>query len=199
MADTSTMKFKMDGLTKLLRSLKSDKDKFVRVGIIGSKAHAAHPSKTGGSAKTNAEIGTFHEFGGKGGKHPPRRSFLAEPLTMKMDLSKDKEIKKSAFKNLFKKDTGASNSEDDTFLMELGAKAVQIIEGAFLTAGYGTWKPLSKATWAGWERKEGIKGWQDAKSIATFRKGLRKSLDRTPLVDTGKLKGSISFKIMKKK
>lgn len=179
----------MDNLTKLMRSLKDDKDKVIRVGIIGNTAHTNHGN---GSSLTNAEIGTFHEFGGKGGKHPPRRSFLSEPLSMKLDVSKDKNLKKSAFKNLFKK------GKTDTFLAELGTKAVQIIEGAFLTAGYGTWKPLSKATWAGWERKQGISGWQTARSIATFRKGLRKSLDRTPLIVTGKLKGSISFKIKKK-
>lgn len=180
------IKFEMDNLTKLARSLKGDQDKVIRVGIIGGKAHASH------GKLTNAEIGTFHEFGGKGGKRPPRRSFLAEPLSMKLDVSKDKGLKKSAFKNLFKK------GKTDTFLAELGAKAVQIIEGAFLTAGYGTWKPLAAGTWASWERKAGIAGWRTARSIATFRKGLRKSLDRTPLIDTGKLKGSISFKIKKK-
>lgn len=187
-------KFNMDNLTKLARSLKGDQDKVIRVGIIGSKAHAAHGKTKGGksSSLTNAEIGTFHEFGGKGGKHPPRRSFLEDSLKMKLDLSKDKNLKKSAFKNLFK------NGKADTFLAELGARAVQIIENGFLTAGYGRWKPLSKATWASWESKAGISGWRTAKSIATFRKGLRKSLDRTPLIDTGKLKGSISFKIKKK-
>lgn len=182
------VKFEMDNLTKLMRSLKGDQDKVIRVGIIGNKAHSNHGK---GSSLTNAEIGTFHEFGGKG-NHPPRRSFLAEPLTMKLDISKDKGLKKSAFKNLFKK------GKADTFLAELGAKAVQIVEGAFLTAGYGTWKPLAAGTWASWERKAGISGWRTARNIATFRKGLRKSLDITPLIDTGKLKGSISFKIKKK-
>lgn len=180
------VKFEMDNLTKLLRSLKQDDNKIIRVGIIGSKAKSDH------GGLTNAELGTFHEFGGKGGKRPPRRSFLAEPLSMKLNISKDKGLKKSAFKNLFKK------NKADTFLADLGAKAVQIVEGAFLTAGYGTWKPLAAATWASWEKKKGIKGWQTG-NIARFRKGLRMSLDRTPLIDTGKLKGSISFKVIKKK
>lgn len=180
------IKFKTDNLTKLLRSLKGDDNKVVRVGIIGSKAQTSH-----GKNLTNAQLGTFHEFGGKN-DHPPRRSFLEDSLKLKLDLKEDKGLKKSAFKNVFQK------GKTDTFLTELGARSVQIIENGFLTAGYGRWKPLSKSTWSQWERKAGISGWRTARSIATFRKGLKKSLDRTPLIDTGKLKGSISFKIVKK-
>lgn len=188
MGDNSKVKADMSGLEALLKALKDDK--VVRIGIIGSRAHTEHKG-----GLTNAELGTIHEFGGSDGKHPPRRSFLEEPLKQKLNFNNEdmKAMRKSAWKNIFVK------KDPEAFLMQLGAKAMSIIEGAFLTYGYGQWKPLAASTWAAWEKKQGITGWRTARSIATFRKGLNKSLDRQPLVDTGKLKGSISFKVIKKK
>lgn len=188
MADKGSIKFDTSGLDDLLKSLKTDK--VVRIGIIGSKAHAAHKG-----GMTNAELGAIHEFGSSDNAHPPRRSFLEEPLKSKLNMKNEdmQGLKKSLWKNVFQK------HKPELFLAELGAKAMSIIEGAFLTYGYGTWKPLAATTWAAWEKKQGISGWRTARSIATFRKGLNKSLDRQPLVDTGKLKGSISFKVIKKK
>lgn len=184
----ANIKYNTDGLESLITRLKTDK--VVRVGIIGTKAKS---QRKGGM--TNAEIGTIHEFGSEDGKHPPQRSFLAEPLAEKLNFNQEsmKGMRKSLWKNVI------LGNKSDVFLAELGAKALSIIEGAFLTYGYGKWKPLAASTWSSWERKESITGWRTAKSIATFRKGLNKSLDRLPLVDTGKLKGSISFKLIRKK
>ncbi len=121
----------LGGLEKLSRNLK--KKYTLRVGIIGDKAKTVHDST---SSLTNADLGTIHEQPDRDGKKIPRRSFLEEPLREKLgeEISKNK---KSIFKQIFK------NNDTEQFLNELGAKALDIINGAFETQGYGAWKSLT--------------------------------------------------------
>lgn len=187
--DNVKLEFKADELERLIKRLKSDK--VLRIGIIGSKAHSVHS----GSSLTNAEIGTIHEFGSDDGKHPPRRSFLLDPLTEKLNFKNQdmKAIKSIAWKSIFK------TYKPDKFLLSLGAKAMSIIEGAFLTAGYGNWKPLAPSSMKAFRRQHGIpEDWMQVKSDKKWAKWSDMQDERTPLVDTGKLKGSISFKLIKK-
>lgn len=117
-------------LNKLMRSLK--KDVRVRVGILGSKAKAQH----GDSSLTNAEIGTFHEFGTS---KMPQRSFLMMPLQEKLS-DQVVEMKKEAFKDFFQK------NKPEVFFNYLGALAVHIVHNAFDSNGFGQWKELTAAT-----------------------------------------------------
>lgn len=202
MASNKTeIKFNTKKLDSLLTYLKSLDDYYVKVGIIGSKAKAQHKN----TELTNAELGAIHEFG-KG--YQPQRSFLEIPLKMKFNKDEQafKEIKKKAFMLLFKK----RNPKE--FFTMLGSKALDIVNGAFETNGYNTWTSWSEA----YEKrrkidiskskrrelnksyydKYGQKGFFSLKDVQNMWvnrvSGLRLNL-------TGQLKGSIAFKVMKKK
>lgn len=184
MANETKVKANIDELNKLMKFLKEPYK--VRVGILGSKAETQHDSKSG---LTNVEIGTFHEFGTS---KMPQRSFLMMPLQEKLGEEILK-LKKFIFKQFFVKKAPIE------FYKYLGSKSLQIIEDAFNTNGFGQWKALASSSRSAWERKAGISGWRTAKSIASFRKGLNKSLSRQILTDTGKLRRSITFKIIRNK
>lgn len=187
MANASNVKGNLDGLNELTRMLKEDYT--LKVGIIGSKAREAHKE----SDKTNAEIGTFHEFGTE---KMPQRSFLWMPLCFKLNFDKNpdmQEFKKILWRQFFIKKSPLE------FYQALAEKAMATITASFLTNGFGFWKPLADSTRKRFESKMGIAGWENAKRISSFRKGLRISLDRNILVDTGQMKNSISFKISKRR
>lgn len=182
MVEETRVNANIDGLNNLMRMLKNDYR--IRVGILGAKAAAQHDSK---SRLTNAEIGAFHEFGTS---RMPQRSFLMMPLEEKLSEEIPK-LKKYIFKQFFDKKAPRK------FFEYLGSKSLDIIEEAFNTNGFGQWKSLTASTTAAWERSKKIRGWQNAKRITTFRKGLRLSLGRQILTNTGKLRRSIRFKIIK--
>lgn len=181
-------------------------DKFVRIGIIGSKAEQQHDSDSG---KTNAEIGGYHEFGGtsKNGKEqPPQRSFLWMPLTEQLKFTEPqmKDLKKVMWKQFFVK------KSPDKFWQTLLTKALEVIEEAFDTEGYGQWKPLAYKTHKLVDKKKGIK--EGSKKHDNYWLGTIKWTDlgdgiedyeyiqgRQVLTDTGKLRHSIGGKIMKRK
>ena len=156
------IKFDDKNLNDILRMLK--KDYRVRIGILGNKATARHDSKSG---LTNVETGTFHEFGTS---KMPQRSFLWMPLKEKL-RDEIKDMKKVVFKQLYVK------KAPDEFFKTLMSKALDIVEEAFNTNGYGQWKSLTAATK---RRKE------------------RLNLSPNTLVETGKLRNSITGKIIKK-
>lgn len=172
----------IDGLYELIKSLKKN-DYKVRIGIIGSKAEAQHDNKSG---LTNADIGSFHELGLG---NNPERSFLLMPLVEKLPEEIAK-MKKEIFNAIFRKQSPRK------FYAQLGAKALDIIENAFNTNGFGQWTPLTARTTAAWEKKKGVANWRTG-TIAQFRKGLRIAGGRQILTDTGKLRHSISFKVIK--
>ena len=161
-------------LEKLLKSLKTNY--FLRVGILGTKAKNEHDKD---SSLTNAEIGTFHEFGTS---KMPRRSFLEDSLKFKLDFNTNdlKPLKKLAFNTFF------IQRKPQKFFTVLGAKCLEIIEEGFATNGFGKWAPLSEAY-----RQRKIKK----------AKGKEKKFAAAIniLTDTGKLRRSISFKVMKNK
>lgn len=160
-------------LEKLVKSLKSDY--FLRVGILGTKSKSVHDKD---SSLTNAEIGSYHEFGLG---NNPRRSFLEDSLKFKLDFSTNdlKPFKKLAFKAFF------INRKPQQFFYALGAKCLEAIEEGFATNGFGMWQPLSEAY-----RQRKIKAAKGKEKKAAARINI--------LTDTGKLRHSISFKVMKK-
>lgn len=169
----------IDGLERLSKMLKESYT--VKVGIIGSKAITQHEGNI-----TNAELGAFHEFGTS---RMPQRSFLMMPLTEKLSEEIPK-MKKIIWKQFFVKNSVRQ------FYQDLGVKAIKIIEDAFNTNGFGQWKPLTASTIGAFEKSKGIKGWQTG-TVAQFRKGLRIAGGRQILTDSGKLRRSISFKVIK--
>lgn len=196
MADNG-VKYDTEHLDNLIRSLKQEY--FLRVGILGSKAKGSHDKESG---KTNAEIGTFHEFGTK---KMPRRSFLEDSLKFKLKFNEEqmKKIKKSLFKNMFQK----TKPNIQIFLQDLGAKCLEIIEEGFATNGFGKWKPLIFNTFK--ERSE--KAYKNYNRIEKAMLSGKQEFDKNTLedyiqqihnpnilTDTGKLRHSISFKVQKR-
>ena len=164
---------------KLMKMLKTDYT--VRIGIIGSSAEKTHDEESG---KTNAEIGTFHEFGSRDGKHPPKRSFLAMPINTKLNFNQEemKDMRKFLFKQLFIKKAPMD------FYKALMSKALEIVNNAFATGGFGEWKPLASRTYA-------------RRSAKLPKRVTKRSLtywfNHPILTDTGQLRRSISGKIIK--
>lgn len=185
----ANVKGNLDGLNKLIKMLKDDYT--LRVGILGSRARSQHGSN---SSITNAELGAVHEFGAtinvtdkmrgwfyhhgvqksNNAIEIPARSFLWMPLTEKLNFNNPKMqgLKKVIWKQLFVK------KAPEEFYRTLGAMALDAIGWAFQTNGGGMWKPLSGFTEKQFSRRR--------------KKGLPQIL-----TDTGKLRRSMSFKILK--
>lgn len=125
----------LDGLEKLLKSLKSDY--VVRVGILGKDGKGKHDKKSG---LTNAELGAIHEFGAPA-KNIPQRSFLQMPLELKLNFKDgaNKNLKKLAWKCIFERQNQIQ------FFTYLGKIAEDIIREAFATNGFGNWQRWSKS------------------------------------------------------
>mgnify|MGYP000067509143 CR=1 FL=1 len=116
------------GLDKLEKNLKSQK--VAKVGIFGNKN--ARDDDT-----TNVKVGMKHEFGSFS-EGLPRRSFLKDPLALKR-----KEFLKRARKII---DKDISDSVDsDQILEKIGVLGETIVQEAFETGGFGTWKPISRS------------------------------------------------------
>jgi len=116
------------GLDKLEKNLKSQK--LAMVGIFGNKN--ARDDDT-----TNVKVGMKHEFGSFS-EGLPRRSFLKDPLALKR-----KEFLKRARKII---DKDISDSVDsDQILEKIGVLGETIVQEAFETGGFGTWKPISRS------------------------------------------------------
>lgn len=176
MAKDDRVKSDTKGMDDLIKML-TEQNLTLRVGILGSKAKGEHDGESG---LTNAEIGTFHEFGTV---KMPRRSFLEDSLKLKLKFNTEemKEIKKKVWNNIFVK------NEPKKFFEDLGAKCLDIIEEAFATNGFGNWKPLSETT--------------QNKRLGKIKRRSQKEYNywaKHPiLTDTGKLRRSISFKVLK--
>ena len=201
MAKQNGIKFNLDGMDELIKSLNDGY--FIRVGIIGSKATATHDQKSG---KTTAQIGSYHEFGSEKVKgHPPRRSFLEDSLKFKIDFNTQQmqAIKKDMFKYVFEE------KNPKKFLASLGAECLRAIKEAFETNGFGKWKPLASLKTVEKRYEKSIKGYERVRRAMErgkmeYNKGLldkylEEALNPQILTDTGKLRKSISFKIMKRK
>lgn len=201
MADNG-VKYDSSNLEQIIKALNDQM--ILRVGIIGSKGKGQH----GEDDLTNAELGTFHEFGTK---KMPRRSFLEDSLKFKLSFKGEqgKELRKAFFKSFFAK------KSPKEFLQNLGAECIRIIEEAFATNGFGMWKPLASSTERIIAKKHKVLTMDQAKNatMGKYRKAYKfwyGSLTenengeigitggRNILTETGKLRRSISFKIIKK-
>lgn len=157
---------------ELLKKINDYKKLEVAVGLPRGKRLKKY--KTG---KTVLDIGLVHEYGSIS-RNIPQRSFLRTPF-----LVKDKEIKKEITRqaiNVFDKIETVKSG-----LSKIGIFATGISQMAFTSRGYGNWKPLSKKTIM-------IK-----KKNASKRRGksLKTMESSTELIDTGRLRSSITYAV----
>jgi hypothetical protein len=158
-------------LDKFVKDLSAQcKDYSVHIGIFGNKAQR----KKG--EVTNPELGAIHEFGLG---HAPMRSFLRMPLELKSDEIMATVKSSDSWHNL-------QHGKPLPVLRDLGLACEAIIETAFDTRGYGTWRPNLTAT-------------VDAKTRRLSKAQRRKlgGYSNSPLIDTGQLRHSVTSKVVK--
>ncbi len=132
----------------------------VLVGIFGNKA-----SRNGDDVLTNPEVGAIHEFGSHE-LNVPARSFLKMPLIREGKRILTEAVNKG-LPALLKGNTLQA-------LRLFGIACENAIQRAFVTSGWGSWKPLKDPT----------------------RHGKNKNGDAKPLIDTGQLRRSITSKVV---
>ena len=128
---------------KALERLLKQQDITVKVGILGDAgARDGEGEATldkGNDAIDNAGVGLIHEFGTE---NTPERSWLRMPLTERFNSNletagafdkktMDKIIREKSFLSMAKK---------------MGLVAVETIQEAFDTGGFGKWKPSDMST-----------------------------------------------------
>lgn len=172
----SSMKFSNKNLDEIIKAVR--KKIILRIGIMGDAAQAEHE----GDGLTNAQLGAIHEQPDNDGKKIPKRSFLLEPLQEKLNLTTDenKYLRKELFKRYF------DDKAPEKFYKALGTKALQIVDQAFMTNGFGRWTPLSQAYL---KRK--------INSVKSKKKREEYAKNNKILVRSGTLRRSISMKIIK--
>jgi hypothetical protein len=169
----SVIKYSDEGLKNLNKFFSSRK--FIRVGILAGEKNERDSDDASGM--NNASIGAVHEFGSMTGGfhgHPiPQRSFIRAPL---MGIKNRAEVFKKAAQG-FKH--GLNSGHFVSFWDSLGAALVNKIQDAFSESGPG-WPPLSDTT----------------KKLRMTRHKGRKGGNEKPLIDTGQLRRSISYKVV---
>jgi len=118
----------ISGITKLLKALGEVPE--TRIGVLGNKDERKR-EKGSGKTPTNAEIGSFHEFG----LGQPKRSFLRMPLIEHLESEALKE--KDALRESFEQ--AAEGDGLNALMNTLGAIGVEVVKTAFDTQGYGKW------------------------------------------------------------
>lgn len=137
-----------------LDNLRKAQNSYVAVGLPNEKVGG----KVYGDGMTVMRIGAIHEYGLG---YNPQRSFLRAPF-----ISKKAEIADfigSQFEQVLKEGKSA-----DQALGLIGAKATNIVKGAFTSRGYGQWPDIEQAT-------------KESKGSSQV------------LIDTGILRGSITY------
>lgn len=175
--DGGSMRFDDSGLRRL-GELFAQKARVVRVGILtGSKMARKNNTGGKGEAMTNAEIGAVQEYGSFTRGIPPR-SFLYKPL---QSAKAKKRIVADAAEGLQRElARGQAVDPDKSFYGKIGAGLVAAVQDAFDQSGPG-WRPLARET--------------------ILRRRTRKVAPRMgtkPLIDTGELRQSVSFKVFGK-
>lgn len=167
-------------LDQLEKAKKELSKKYVtRVGIL---AGAANRDDSG--QMTNAMIGAVHEFGVKS-KNIPQRSFLRHPLHFKrLELTKKMSIIERVFRGMLVRDA----------YKVLGNEAINIIDQAFRSRGFGQWPQSKRATvraklnkLSGRKRKK-IEAMSFEQQAEQF----------TPLIDTGQLRRAVDYEVREK-
>lgn len=157
-----TVKMNLTGLQIMQSALKSvDEGGYrIQVGLFGDKNTRREDPATG---LTNAEVGFIQEMGSVARKIP-RRSFLWDTFALRGQ--KVMAQLRGAVENLFKK------GKVDEYLKQASNAATNVVDEAFYTSGWGSWKPNKPST---------IK-----------RKGSSR-----PLIETGQLRRAITARVVR--
>lgn len=145
-------------LDKLLGEL--GKTHYVDVGILGENAQ-----KTSEGGETIGSYGAKNEFGSVA-EHIPKRSFIQMPIETRQSQIQA-EVEPRMAKHLQAGDVAG-------IFVDIGISAEGVIQDAFDTHGFGTWKPNAERT--------------------IEMKTIRGRPGDSPLIDTGALRKSISSK-----
>lgn len=126
----------LDHLIRLFR----DKAPSVQVGIFEDSAR--HTSDAGDTGEVsdlgNASIGAIHEFGTAS---IPQRSFLRMPLETHLEsYLKKSDLNEETLKQALEEGT------QEAFAEKIAQAAKACVDGAFDTAGFGSWAPHSPNT-----------------------------------------------------
>lgn len=157
MAKQTTIKADLSQLEDMLKKLGGEY--VCRVGLIGSKGSEQHE----GTELTNATVGLYNEFGTE---NIPVRSFLRLPLE-----TKQRDIVQGMAKG--KAQEAIKEGDIKRFYEIMGLKAVEIIQEAFSTQGYGNWPPNAPST-------------------------IKQKGSSSPLINTSQLRRSVDFDVVKK-
>lgn len=151
--------YDLSKLHKFVDGLSSDLA--VKVGIFGNRNSRRE------KGKSNAEIGALHEYGGTlpNGNKVPARSFLRMPLFQQSDQIINETSKDMA--------SLALKGDWKSILTNLGIACERAISRAFLSRGFGSWKPNAPLT--------------------VKRKG-----SDSPLIDTRQLERAIASRVEKR-
>ncbi len=129
MSNEAIETFNVKGLDQILKALKA-KPPVARVGILGASASAIH----GEGPSTVGEIGATHEFGSVK-KNIAQRSFLRVPITERLQkqMESSNQFDEDKMKDVIKSGSVL------IWLKEIAGLAVEVVEQAFDTGGFGAW------------------------------------------------------------
>jgi hypothetical protein len=146
-------------LEEVIKGLSEANKHIVKVGVLANKNARS-------DGDSNATIGVKHEFGDLS-HNLPQRSFIAMPLNHKIgELIGDTKV-------LIKQNIDKGVEGTMAVLKGIGVLAEGIIQDAFKTGGFGSWRPLRPSTIA--------------------KKG-----SSTILIETQQLRNSITSAVVKK-
>lgn len=156
-----------DAIIKLLR----DNNFEIKIGILENNARTAKNAGDSGAVSNlgNADVGAIAEFGGwSNGARIPRRSWLRMPLETQYPkyLRSNAQITEETLKRAIKAGTL------DPLAVKMARAALDCINDAFDSGGFGIWPPHSPNT---------------------------HSATGQLLQDTKQLKNAVSYEIVKKK
>lgn len=122
-----------DTLAKLREDIQKNGKARVHVGILGVSAE-----RVSGDTLNNPSLGAVHEFGSIE-RNIPSRSFLRMPVIQELPAALQATTKDQWHKVIVKKGLLGA-------LGLLGSYALDVIQLAFDTSGFGSWSPLKPRT-----------------------------------------------------
>ncbi len=160
-----------DGFQKLLGELAKSGKARVQVGVLSDRV-----ARNDEGEFNNADLGAVHELGSKSAGIPAR-SFLQTPCVVNLpdQLAKveNKLVKLLATDGL------------ETVLKNVGVMAENTVDEAFVTSGGGSWPPNKQATLR-----------TKTAHIKSKAKRAKAMANDKPLIDTGKLRRSITSRVI---
>ncbi len=130
---SGSVEFDLEPLHKFISSITTTK--YVKVGIFGSNKTRKNKNGKGRASQNNVMVGARHEYGTS---RLPVRSFLRMPLATKA-AQIVKVVSIGAVELL-------AAGKIDKLLDQLGVVAEGVIQAAFASGGFGTWKDIAEST-----------------------------------------------------